>query len=209
MNLDQWIGKPNATSKELLAFFEKHPQLVNGEDNLAFDLSLQGCRKANQKFKTGKETFYFTLVTHATHEEGLLGLPFGPKTQQPDKSMSILLKAPAEFQARRRAFPPPISTWGVDDLVIDKWHENDGAVSSISQRFPFTAGTHPLGGKGIFGREPGTIEKGKWYFEDTESVTGARFDHFDPVVGARLKSSEMKAGQLSVYAKLSALLQSL
>ncbi|MGH6935184.1 MAG: lipase [Methylocella sp.] len=184
--LDQWIGKANATRDELLAFFEKNRRFVEGEDNLAFDLSLQGCRKANQKFKTGNKTYYFTLVTHATHEEGLLGLPFLPKTQRPDKSMSVLLKGPAQFQSLRRAFSPPISTWGVGDLVIDKWHENDGAVSSISERFPFTAGAHPLGGEGIFGREPRTIEKGKWYFEDTESVTGVRFDHFDPVIGARL-----------------------
>jgi triacylglycerol lipase len=93
--------------------------------------------------------------------------------------------------------------------VIYKWRENDGAVSSISQRPPFTAGAQPLGGDEIFGREPETIEKGKWCFEDIESIIGARFDHSDPVVGAKLKGSEMEAEQLRLYSKLSALLQSL
>jgi triacylglycerol lipase len=189
-------------------FFENNHRFAEGEDNLAFDLSLLGCLKANQKFKTGNKTYYFTLVTRATHEEGLLGLPFGPKTQQPDKSMSVLLKGPAEFQALKPNFAtPPIPGWGAGDLVIDKWRENDGAVSSISQRFPFTAGPQPIGGDGIFGRDPETIEKGRWYVEDVEAVTGARFDHFDPVVGAKLKSSEMEAAQARLYGKLSALLQ--
>jgi hypothetical protein len=53
------------------------------------------------------------------------------------------------------------------------------------------------------------IEIGKWYVEDIEAVTGLRFDHFDPVVGAKLKSPQMEAAQLSLYRKLSALLQSL
>jgi triacylglycerol lipase len=205
--LDQWIGKANATSDELLVLFKNNPRFVKGEDNLAFDLSLQGCLKANQKFKTGKETYYFTLVTRATHEEGL---PFGPKVKQPDRSMSFLLKGPAEYQALRPDFAiPPIQDWGADDLMIDKWRENDGAVSSISQRFPFTAGAHPLGGDGIFARKPETIEKGNWYVEDVKAVTGLSFDHFDPAVGAKLKGSEMEVAQLRLYSKLAALLQSL
>ena len=62
-------------AEELRSLFEINPRFAEGEDNLAFDLSLQGCLKANQKFRTGNKTYYFTLVTRATHEEGL---PFGP-----------------------------------------------------------------------------------------------------------------------------------
>jgi triacylglycerol lipase len=205
--LDQWTGKANMTTKELLTFFENNHRFAEGEDNLAFDLSLQGCLKANQKFRTGNKTHYFTLVARATHEGGL---PFGPKVQQPDESINFLLKGPAQFQALKPDFAMrPIPAWGAGELVIDKWRENDGAVSSISQRFPFTAGAPPMDGDGIFGREPETIEKGRWYVEDIEAVTGARFDHFDPVVGAKLKSSESEAAQARLYGKLSALLQSL
>jgi triacylglycerol lipase len=42
---------------------------------------------------------------------------------------------------------PPIAHWGTGDLELDKWHENNGAVSSISQRYPFTTGNHPVGAK--------------------------------------------------------------
>ncbi|MGQ0443822.1 MAG: lipase-like domain-containing protein [Beijerinckiaceae bacterium] len=203
--LDQWIGKTNATSEELLAFFKANSRFTDGEDNLAFDLSLQGCLKANQKFQTRNETYYFSLVTHATHE-GILGL------QQPDESMSLLLKSgAAQFQAMKPDFAqPPIKGWGAGDLAIGKWRENDGAVSSISQRLPFTADAHPPGSEGIFGRGPETIEKGKWYFEDIASITGERFDHLDPVVGAKLKKdSGIEAAQATLYGKLNALLQRL
>ena len=122
--------------------------------SLAFDLSLQGCLKANLKFQTWSETYYFSLVTRATHDAGILGLPFGSMTQQPDTSMIVLLKGAAEFQALKPDFAaPPIPRWGAGDLAIAKWRENDGAVSSISQRFPFTAAVQPLGGDGILGRE--------------------------------------------------------
>ncbi|MGH7843448.1 MAG: lipase [Candidatus Binataceae bacterium] len=208
--LDQWIGKTNATSEEVLAFFENSPRFTNGADNLAFDLSLQGCLAANQTFQTQKETYYFSLVTRATHEAGFLGLPFGPKTQQPDKSMNLLLKGAAQFQALKPEFAePPIPAWGTGDLAIGKWRENDGAVSSISQRFPFTAGAQPVRGEGIFGREPKEIEKGQWYFEDIASITGARFDHLDPVFGAKLKGLGIETAQATLYSKLSVLLQRL
>lgn len=208
--LDQWIGKANPSTEELLAFFENNHRFTEGEDNPAFDLSLQGCLKANHRFQTASKTYYIALVACATHAEGWFGLPVGPKRQKPDESMSSLLKRPAEYQALRPDFvTPPIPGWGAGNLVIDNWRENDGAVSSISQRFPFTAGAQPLGGNGIFGLEPQMVEIGKWYVEDIEAVTGLRFDHFDPVVGAKLKSPQMEAAQLSLYSKLSALLQSL
>ncbi|MGI8568809.1 MAG: lipase [Methylocella sp.] len=209
--LDQWTGRTNATSEEVLAFFENSPRFTGGADNLAFDLSLQGCLAANQTFQTQKETYYFSLVTRATHEAGFLGLPFGPKTQQPDKSMNLLLKSgAAQYQALKPDFAePPITDWGAGDLAIGKWRENDGAVSSISQRFPFTADAQPMGGEGIFGRESEKIEKGKWYFDDIASITGARFDHLDPVFGAKLKGSGIETAQATLYGKLSALLQRL
>ncbi|MGH6838340.1 MAG: lipase [Methylocella sp.] len=208
--LDQWIGKTNATREEALAFFENSPRFTGGADNLAFDLTLQGCLAANQTFQTSNETYYFSLVTGATHESGFLGLPFGPKTQQPDKSMNLLLRGAAEFQALKPDFAaPPCPAWGAGDLAIAKWRENDGAVSSISQRFPFTAAAQPMGGEGIFRREPEKIEKGKWYFEDIALITGARFDHLDPVFGAKLKGSGIKAAQAMLYGKLSTLLQRL
>jgi hypothetical protein len=56
--------------------------------------------------------------------------------------------------------------------------KNDGAVSAISQRFPFTHHSEPFGREGFFDGTP--LERGKWYFERVENVTGKRFDHLDP-----------------------------
>src|SRR5262249_37943857 len=117
--LDQWTGKENPSSEELRS--EINPRFAAGEGNLDFDLSLQGCLKANRSFQTRVGTSYFSLVTRATHE---VGLPIGPKVQQADGSMSSLLKGPAEYQALRPDFAaPPIPGWGLGDLVIGKWRE--------------------------------------------------------------------------------------
>jgi triacylglycerol lipase len=124
--------------------------------------------------------------------------------------MNVLLKPAAQFHAFKPDFAaPPIPAWGSGDRSIAKWRENGGALSSISQRTPFTARAEPLGGDGIFGRDPASIEKGKWYFETIDAITGVRFDHLDPVFGARLKIPSMEPAQATLYGKLSVLLQSL
>jgi triacylglycerol lipase len=119
---------------------------VNGDDNLAFDLSLQGCRRANDNLTTHDSTYYLSIITSKTNP--LLG------TQLPALQMIPLLQPSAIYQGVEEPFknPPikPIPDWGAGYLTIDKWRENDGAVSLISQRFPFTAGAHPVGEEGIF-----------------------------------------------------------
>jgi triacylglycerol lipase len=93
--------------------------------------------------------------------------------------------------------------WGSGDLVIEKWRENDGAVSSISQRYPFTAGNHPVGGEGIFGRNH--IERGKWYYEKVEESTGRSFDHLDVGFGCFTDPSLIGA-QKKLYRNIFSLL---
>ncbi len=95
--------------------------------------------------------------------------------------------------------------------MIDKWRENDGAVSSISQRFPFTAGTHPVGGEGIFTRNIKTIERGKWYYELAEKVVPHRFDHLDVVFGSKINlvDRSVEDTQRRLYGKLCTFLRDL
>jgi hypothetical protein len=76
-------------------------------------------------------------------------------------------------------------------------------VSAISQRFPFTHHSEPFGREGFFDGAP--IEKGKWYFERVENVTGMRFDHLDPGFGAKAKLGA-PAAQHKLYETLAALL---
>jgi hypothetical protein len=183
LHLDQWIGKVNATRDELLAFFEKNPRFVEGEDNLAFDLSLQGCLKANQKFKTGNKTYYFSLVTHATHEEGLLGLPFLSKTQQPDKSMSALLKGPAKFQALRRAD----FNWGSK--------RSSGAKTTV----------RCAQSRSVFRSRPARTP---WVAREFSGANRERSNGGNGISRIRILSP-VHVAQLRLYSKLAALLQSL
>jgi hypothetical protein len=123
--------------------------------------------------------------------------------------LNVLLEGTASFQADTVDFVPgalPLPNWGeTSELQIEAWRENDGAVSVISQRFPFTHHSEPLGGEGFFKREP--VQKGKWYFERVESVTGERLDHLDPGFGVKLKlRPEATAAQRVLYQKLAALL---
>lgn len=205
-DLDQWLGNAESIDYDnfLKALDTSH--FAKGEDNLAFDLSLQGCLKANQKFKTNKNTYYLSIVTSQTKP---LKLPLMAGKQIPELSrINPLLAFSAAQQGALMTFDnqnPPIPGWGTGDLTVDKWQDNDGAVSSISQRYPFTAGDHPIGGEGFLGGE--SIEKGKWYFERAQKSTGRSFDHLDAVFGYQ---SELFGGMIephkTLYRNINALL---
>jgi len=144
-DLDQWLGDTGFIDYDRMLKTLDNSHFAKGEDNLAFDLSLQGCLKANNKFKTNKNTYYLSVVTSQTKP---LKLPLIAGKQIPELSrMNPLLTFLAAQQVAMVTFDKqklPIPGWGTGDLSVDKWQENDGAVSSISQRYPFTAGNHPL-----------------------------------------------------------------
>jgi len=205
-DLKQWLGEAELRGYAGWLKALENSRFAKGEDNLAFDLSLQGCRKANQKFKTDSNTYYLSVVTSQTKP---LKLPLIGNRQMPELlRMNPLLVFSAAQQDSMVTFDernPPIEGWGTGDLTIDKWQENDGAVSSISQRYPFTAGSHTLGGEGFLGGE--TIEKGKWYYERAEKSTGRSFDHLDVVFGYKSELSEdMVEAHKKLYRNINALL---
>lgn len=176
----------------------KKPQddpFTSGTDNLAYDLALQGCRRANQQFKTNKNTYYLSVVTSQTRP-----LSYGNQNHFAKLLMNPLLIASATYQGAIVDFEPdqiPIEGWGFGDLSPDKWRENDGAVSSISQRYPFTGGNHLLGGEGFLAKE--SIERGKWYYERAEKNTGKLFDHLDVVFGY---NTQPGSGLMDAHKKL-------
>ena len=107
---------------------------------------------------------------------------FGDSSHYPELSMNPALLISSVYIGRAREFEqPPIQGWGAKDLVIEKWIENDGLVSSISQRYPFTAGNHPVIGEGI--HRCAVFEPGGWYWEKIESQNGRSWDHGDIVFG--------------------------
>lgn len=168
---------------------------LSGEDNLIFNSSLQGARQANDfnagGFATAPNTYYLAFVTGAA----------APKPQR---------FGAAGYMARRRDFAKaPIPGWGQGDLAIARWRANDGVVSSISQRYPFTAEGHPVGGEGIFGQAD-ELAPGRWRYEALQAAFGRRFDHLDPVHGGpRNLSSPARRAHREFYERLNALLVAL
>ncbi|MGJ4950336.1 lipase-like domain-containing protein [Bradyrhizobium sp. HKCCYLS20291] len=171
---------------------------VSGRDNLACDLTLSGCHAANAEFSSNPNTYYLSLVTRMPDKLKVLSFDL------PVRYIGInpLLHASAIYQADRDDFAAdarPFDHWGTTSrLQIDTWRENDGAVSAISQEFPFTDHQEPLGGEGFLSRA--TIEKGKWYFEYVDKFLEKDFDHLDPAFGAKLPGA--RAAQQQLYQKL-------
>ena len=177
-DLDQW-GLQRIEGESLKAFFDRLNQSGFGrdKDNLAFDLTLQGCFEANRLVRTFPQTYYFSYITAQTKPGW-----FGDKSHYPELFMNPALLISAAYIGRAREFEkPPISGWGSGDLIIEKWVENDGLVAAISQRYPFTEGDHPLIGEGI--QERRTFEPGGWYWEKVEDQNGRSWDHGDIVFG--------------------------
>jgi len=194
-DLEQWVG---TETKDLPTFIKalENSQFAKGNDNLAYDLSLQGCQEANKRFKTNENTYYLSVVTEQTFGIGLF------KRELPSLFMNPVLAGSAFYQAAVINFDKshkPIEGWGSADLTIDKWRENDGAVSSISQRYPFTGGDHPVGIEGFMNNQP--LKKGNWYYEKAESITKKSMDHLDVVFGHVTDPSLGDAHRL-LYTKL-------
>jgi hypothetical protein len=121
--------------------------------------------------------------------------------------MNPALIISAAYIGRAKEFEyPPIHGWGSGDLVIEKWVENDGLVSLISQRYPFTAGDHPVMGEGIHQRAG--FELGLWYWEKVEAQNGRSWDHGDIVFGVFSHPTligKQKAFYKSLYQRLASL----
>jgi triacylglycerol lipase len=212
--LDHWPGGAGAAAS--MDWF-KTSDFVRGPDNLAYDLTLQGCRAANDRLEAHPQTYYLSFVTGATRTPPLLSsvrnaverlIARAPVPRvAPEPSMIGLLKPSACFQSAVTFAAPPIPNWGSGDLTLDAWAENDGAVSSISERYPFTGRDLPQMGGAFMSGQP--LEAGKWYAERVEDVVGLRFDHIDPVCGAGVKDRSYQAAHRLLWSKIHDRLSSL
>jgi triacylglycerol esterase/lipase EstA (alpha/beta hydrolase family) len=202
-DLDQW-GLARTKGDTLEDFMTRLNQsgLGKGKDNLAFDLTLQGCFEANQLVNTYPNTTYFSYITAQT-KKGL----FWDKSHYPEASMNPALFISAVYIGRAKEFKhPPIPGWGQGDLVIEKWVENDGLVSAISQSYPFTGGDHAVVGEGIHHRS--SFQPGGWFWEKIEVQNGRSWDHGDIVFGVFSQKAligKQKDFYQNLYKRLAAL----
>jgi len=154
-------------------------ELFRGVDNLAYDLSMQGCHAVNEFAKTYPGTYYFGYATERTYKGPLSGQHY------PSPRMSPLLIPGAAYQGWYQfAAEPPFPEWGSGQLVDELWWANDGCVPTISQYYPFinSTTTHPVHPEpGIQART--AFEAGTWYYEKIQDVTGVSWDHLNIVSG--------------------------
>ena len=204
-DLAQWgyAVDGDRTHKESAALMTSNA-LFGGADNLAYDLSMQGCYAINEYAKTYPGTYYFGYATERTKRGPLSGQHY------PSPRIHPLLLAPAAYQGWYQfADQPPLPDWGTGRLVDDLWWANDGCVPTISQYYPFTNSkiAHPAHNvKGIHGLS--FFESGKWYHEKIEDVTGCQWDHLNIVSGVRSDSSReplQRAFYTDLYTRLAAL----
>jgi len=144
---------------------------IHTKDNLLYDLTLQGCEAFNASVPTYPNTYYFGFVTEQTKAQR-------SKPQHlPKLRMNPALMAPSTYIGRYQFKQQPVNGWGQGLMQDHHWYENDGLVSAVSQRHPFTAGEHPVEDNIIFDR--GQFKKGRWYWD---KVWGGSCDHLDIVM---------------------------
>lgn len=178
LDLGHWgmQRKSGESIKDFCRRLQRTTQFGANNDNAFYDLTIQGCYEMNKRVKTFPSTHYFSYVTEETHA----GYFWWDKQYQfNDLDMSPVLKLlSGNFLGTLKDdyFVEPIPGWGSGDLQEAKWREHDGAVPSISQKYPWTAGNHPVGGS-IKGTA--AFAKGKWYTSKVQDLVGYSWDHLD------------------------------
>lgn len=166
-DLGQW-KLSRGDNESLLQFIDKiaKTELFKGDDNAAFDLTIQSLLKQNAEIKTFPGTYYFSYVTEQSSQ-----FPFSLSNRHvPGSGMNRLLKLTSGYMGFQ-SFSEPFYS-GFDDK---EWRENDGAVPSYSQKFPRISGNHPVAGE--FDDSTTSFERGKWYWQYLHDR-----DHLDVVM---------------------------
>ncbi|ARN83189.1 hypothetical protein B1812_21275 [Methylocystis bryophila] len=190
LHLDQWTGMGEGSDRAAFGRF------AASDDNLLHDMTLHGARRTLEHCETFEESYYLSLVACATSPGRRL--PFLAPVERPDLAMIVRQPYGGLYICHRGEFAaPPIDGWGEGDLTMEQWRANDGCVNTISQRYPFLAGRHPIGGEGVFLND--RLGPGGWFYENLEDATGRKFDHLDPVHGALTRTS---AAQREAHRKL-------
>lgn len=164
-DLGQW-KLSRAANESLLSFIAKiaETQLFKGEDNAAYDLTLQALLKQNAEIKTFPDTYYFSYVTEQSTKF------FISDYHHPDPGMNLLLMLTSGYMGMQPFFETFYPGFNASD-----WRENDGAVPSYSQKYPRIAGDHKVAGE--FDDTTTTFGPGQWYWQYLHDR-----DHLDVVM---------------------------
>ncbi len=163
-----------------------------GKDNAAYSLSLQGAFEDNGRWRTFPDTYYFSYITEQTFRGWITGRHY------PSPLMNPGMLATASYIGQKAFTGSPIP---VADFDSSDWWENDGLVSTWSQKYPHTAGEHPVGGELDDETLVEGVEPGKWYCKWERGV-----DHLDVCISPQIgQIGRQRRFYKSLYARLAAL----
>ncbi|PAA54956.1 hypothetical protein BOX15_Mlig020078g14, partial [Macrostomum lignano] len=156
-----------------------------GTDNLAYDLSIQGCSRINYSgfLDDFPSTYYLSCVSKCTAP----GTSCSNCATPSRDCRSFFLPSCRYMCSRRVRIKHRNHSTDADhrlhqefyrpDLDLD-WCHNDGLVPIASQRYPF-GGSHSIGGE-LNSEQP---EQGRWYYTNATDLAGVQpnlsWDHAD------------------------------
>lgn len=154
-DLDHWgyRRRDGETMQDYLARVSQSPFLW-GKDNAAYALTLQGAYEDNAVWKTYPDTHYFSHVTEKTWRDPTSGF------SHPSPDMLSGMHLASEYIGTKLFDRPPIP---VEEFASADWWENDGLVPTFSQRYPHTAGAHPVGREFDAETPVGSLPPGRWH----------------------------------------------
>jgi len=185
-DLEHWGLEP-LSGEPLIEYLLRVAQssFMKEKDNACYSLTLQGAYADNKRWKTYPDTYYLSYITEQTFPD-LFGLYYYPTL-----AMNPALQLASVYIGTKEFAQPPIS---VPDFRSSDWWENDGLVSTYSQKYPHTNGNHPVGG--VFTKDTltETFERGKWYYQWERNM-----DHLDICLSPELWQVDR---QREFYARL-------
>jgi len=143
-------------------------RFLAGKDNACYSLTLQGAYADNAVWQTHPGTYYFSYITAQTEKGWLSGYHY------PKPRMNPALLPHASYIGRKAFGRKPIP---VQEFRAADWWENDGAVSTYSQKYPHVSGTHPVGIEFDHETPASRFVKGRWHYSWAREV-----DHLDVCV---------------------------
>lgn len=156
-DLKHW-GYERQNSEDLVSYLNRvsKSRFLWESDNGIYSATLQGAYRDNGRWPTFPNTYYFSTITEQTFPIWFNGHHYPSPLMNPALHHTAAYIGSKEFE---RA-PIPMKDFGSRE-----WWENDGLVSTTSQMFPKTNGTHPIGGEFSKHTPNSHFAKGKWYYE--------------------------------------------
>ncbi len=181
--LEHWSDYNRWTESNSLKDFLLNADFIRSQDNLAYDLSLQGTAEITKTYKTHPNIYYFTYQTDETYRK-----PFSDDWA-PDLTMNPLFRPFSSYVGKfDMGVLEGVPGIGTESIMESKnWRENDGLVPKISMNQPFLNNSSTVGEYSLPSKVSDSHSPGRWYVESVPDV-----DHLEVIFLGAGKYSHTK-----------------